>query len=79
MHDPKRVAFLQAYLGKVHQAILAGADVRGYFVWSLLDTFAWSAGRAKRFGLIRVDDQTQRRTIKDSGLWYRDVIGAQAR
>ena len=45
VHDRKRVAFLQAYLGKVHEAVQAGADVRGYFVWSLLDTFEWSAGK----------------------------------
>jgi beta-glucosidase len=79
VHDRKRVAFLQAYLGKVHQAIQAGAGVRGYFVWSLLDTFEWNAGQAKRFGVIHVDRQTQQRIIKDSGLWYRDLIKAQAR
>jgi len=70
---------LQAYLGKVHEALQAGADVRGYFVWSLLDTFEWSEGKAKRHGLIHVDYQTQQRIIKDSGLWYRDLITAQAR
>ena len=79
VHDRKRVAFLEAYLGKVHQAIQAGADVRGYFVWSLLDAFEWSEGMRKPFGLIHVDLQTQRRIIKDSGLWYRDLIRAQAR
>jgi beta-glucosidase len=79
VHDPKRVAFLQAYLRKVHQAIQAGADVRGYFVWSLLDSFEWSAGKTKRFGLIHVDYETQQRIIKDSGMWYRDLIKAQAR
>lgn len=78
VHDRKRVAFLQAYLGQVHQAIQAGADVRGYFVWSLLDNFEWSAGTSKRFGLIHVDYRTQQRVIKDSGLWYRDLIKAQA-
>lgn len=79
MHDPKRVAYLQAYLGKVHQAIQAGADVRGYFAWSLLDTFEWAEGKRKRFGLIHVDYETQRRIIKDSGLWYRNLIKAQLR
>jgi len=78
VHDRKRVAFLQAYLGKVQQAIQAGANVRGYFVWSLLDTFEWSVGKSKRFGLIHVDYRTQQRIIKDSGLWYRDLIKAQA-
>ena len=79
VHDRKRVAFLQAYLGKVRQAIRAGADVRGYFVWSLLDNFEWSAGKSKRFGVIYVDYETQQRIIKDSGLWYRDLIKAQTR
>jgi beta-glucosidase len=78
VHDPKRVAYLQAYLGKVHQAIQAGADVRGYFVWSLLDCFEWASGKSKRFGVVHVDYETQRRTIKDSGLWYRELVKAQS-
>ncbi|MFP6684615.1 MAG: family 1 glycosylhydrolase, partial [Polyangiaceae bacterium] len=49
------------------------ADVRGYFVWSLLDNFEWNHGLAKRFGLVHVDYPSQRRTIKDSGLWYREI------
>ena len=51
-----------------------GADVRGYFAWSLLDNFEWSYGFQKRFGIVRVDYQTLARTPKRSALWYRDTI-----
>jgi beta-glucosidase len=51
-----------------------GVDVRGYFVWSLLDNFEWSQGYTKRFGVVRVDYETLKRTIKDSGEWYAEVI-----
>ena len=51
-----------------------GIDVRGYMVWSLLDNFEWAEGYSKRFGIIRVDYETQQRTIKDSGEWYAEVI-----
>jgi len=52
-------------------ALESGVDVRGYFVWSLLDNFEWADGYAKRFGLVHVDYATQRRTPKDSAHWYR--------
>jgi beta-glucosidase len=51
----------------------AGADVRGYFVWSLLDNFEWAEGYAKRFGIVRVEYDTQARIPKQSALWYRDT------
>ena len=51
--------------------------LRGYFVWTLLDNFEWAWGYAKRFGIVHVDYATQRRTLKDSGHWYREFIGAQ--
>jgi beta-glucosidase len=76
VHDPDRIEYLREHLIATHDAISAGADVRGYFVWSLMDNFEWAWGYAKRFGLIYVDYPTQRRTLKDSARWYRDVIAA---
>ncbi|GAB2824218.1 GH1 family beta-glucosidase [Actinocorallia aurea] len=72
--DERRVAYLRDHLQAVLDARAAGADVRGYFVWSLLDNFEWAFGYAKRFGIIHVDYATQRRTWKDSAHWYRKVI-----
>lgn len=67
VHDPERVAYLEQHLRAVHEAIGHGADVRGYFAWSLLDNFEWAYGYAKRFGIVHVDFDTQERTVKDSG------------
>ena len=72
--DTPRVAYLQAHLDAVAKAIAMGVDVRGYFYWSLLDNFEWDSGYAKRFGLFRVDYDTQARTPKASAHWYRDFI-----
>ena len=72
--DSDRVRFLDGHLRAAHAAILAGADLRGYLAWSLLDNFEWAEGYAKRFGIVYVDYPTQRRIPKDSALWYRDVI-----
>ena len=74
MHDPRRIAYLRDYLTALHEALHDGVDVRGYFVWSLLDNFEWAFGYGKRFGVIYVDYPTQRRVIKDSGYWYAQVI-----
>jgi beta-glucosidase len=74
--DAERASFLVAHLDAVADAIEAGADVRGYFYWSLLDNFEWAWGYEKRFGLVRVDYATQARTLKDSALAYRDAIAA---
>ena len=74
VEDTARVAYLQGHLGAVAKAIELGADVRGYFYWSLLDNFEWDSGYAKRFGLFRVDYETQQRTAKASAHWYRDFI-----
>jgi beta-glucosidase len=71
--DLDRLAFLDQHLRAVHAAVEAGADVRGYFAWSLLDNFEWAEGYAKRFGLVHVDYATQRRTPKASAHWYAEV------
>jgi beta-glucosidase len=76
VHDPDRVAYLGQHLGAVADAIDAGVDVRGYFQWSFLDNFEWGYGYSKRFGLVHVDYETQRRRPKDSAQWYASVIAA---
>ena len=70
VEDPRRVAYLEGHLGAVHDAISAGADVRAYFAWSLLDNFEWAEGYSKRFGLVHVDYETLERHPKDSALWF---------
>jgi len=72
--DAGRTAYLSAHIAAVAAARQQGADVRGYFAWSLMDNFEWSYGYAKRFGLVHVDYDTQVRTPKQSALWYRDTI-----
>lgn len=72
--DPERRAFLAAHVGAVQDAVAAGADVRAFFVWSLLDNFEWAWGYSRRFGLVHVDYATQRRTLKASGEWYAHVV-----
>ncbi len=72
--DPERTAFISGHIDAVADARAAGVDVRGYFVWSLLDNFEWARGYEKRFGIIRVDYETMERTVKASGHWYRDFL-----
>ena len=67
VHDTDRAAFVRAHLAAVLDAVDAGVDVRGYFYWSLMDNFEWAWGYAKRFGIVRVDYETQQRTVKQSG------------
>ncbi|MCD0453420.1 beta-glucosidase [Actinocorallia sp. API 0066] len=74
VHDPERTAYLEDHLEAVARAIAEGAPVDGYFAWSLLDNFEWADGLAKRFGLVRVDFETQRRTVKSSGRRYAELI-----
>lgn len=74
VHDPQRIAYLDAHLRAVRTAIDDGVDVRGYFVWSLLDNWEWAEGFTKRFGLVHVDFDTQRRTPKSSYAWFRHLI-----
>jgi len=72
--DPDRVAYLDGHLRAVHQAIGEGVDVRGYFCWSLMDNFEWGYGYTKRFGLIYVDYETQKRIPKSSYHWYHQLV-----
>jgi beta-glucosidase len=76
--DPERVEYLAQHLRAARAAMDAGVDLRGYFVWSLLDNFEWDSGYSMRFGLVYVDYPTQRRTLKTSAHWYRDVIRRNA-
>jgi beta-glucosidase len=78
VHDEDRIEYLRDHIGAVHAAIERGVDLRGYFVWSLMDNFEWAWGYSKRFGIVRVDYPTGTRTVKDSARWYREVIAANA-
>ena len=74
VHDPNRIDFLNRYFDEMEKAVDAGCDVRGYFLWSLMDNFEWKNGYSQRFGIVYVDYETQERIVKDSGWWYRDWI-----
>jgi beta-glucosidase len=78
VHDPERIGYLRDHLAALHAALAAGVDVRGYYLWSLLDNFEWAYGYAKRFGIVYVDYPTQRRLPKDSARWYAEVIAANS-
>jgi len=72
--DPLRIWYLRNHIAAVGEAMRQGVDVRGYFVWSLMDNFEWSLGYSKRFGVVHVDYRTQRRTPKQSARWYQRLI-----
>lgn len=74
VHDPNRIDFLHRYLRSIKDAVSEGIPVLGYQYWSIMDNFEWINGYDKRFGVVYVDYRTQKRTIKDSAYWYRDVI-----
>jgi beta-glucosidase len=76
--DPERVAYFASHLRQALDAIDHGVDLRGYFAWTLLDNFEWAEGYGPRFGLVRVDFDTQRRTAKRSGRWLGSVARANA-
>lgn len=78
IHDVRRLEYLRQHFVQARLVMQDGVDLRGYFVWSLLDNFEWGHGYTKRFGLIGVDYATQQRTIKDSGEWYARVIAQNA-
>lgn len=75
VRDRERIDYHTEHLAALEKAMSEGVDVRGYFVWSLLDNFEWSKGYQPRFGLVHIDYETLARTPKDSFHWYRDVIG----
>ena len=74
VNDPNRIHYYREHLRAVHTAMTNGADMRGYFAWSLMDNLEWSLGFAKRFGIVHVNFATLERTIKESGKYYRRVI-----
>jgi beta-glucosidase len=75
--DTLRIDFLEMHLNALSKAVEAGANVRGYYAWSLLDNFEWAHGFMPRFGLVRVDYESGRRTPKQSAHWYRNLIAGQ--
>ena len=74
VNDTLRQRYLERHINEVHTQLQQGADIRGYFAWSLMDNFEWAAGYSRRFGLIHVDYATQQRIIKQSGHWYGEFI-----
>jgi len=74
VEDPLRVEYYRQHLRATHDAMQKGANVLGYYAWSLLDNYEWALGYSKRFGIVHVDYSTQQRTIKSSGRYYADVI-----
>jgi beta-glucosidase len=78
IHDECRLDYLRQHISQVRLAMHDGVDVRGFFVWTLLDNFEWGHGFTKRFGLVRVGFEKQERTIKDSGEWYSRVISSNS-
>ena len=72
--DPRRIRFLADHLKVLAGAIQSGIRIDGYFIWSFLDHFEWELGYTKRWGIVYVDFETQRRTLKSSAHWYRELI-----
>lgn len=73
VNDSDRVDYYESHLRAAKEALAAGAPLRGYFAWSLLDNFEWAWGYSRRFGIVHVDYETQKRTVKDSGHWYAEL------
>jgi beta-glucosidase len=78
VEDERRLEYVKQHVEALERARAKGVDVRGYYVWSLLDNFEWEFGYEKRFGIVFVDFATQRRILKRSALWYRDLIAARS-
>ena len=78
VHDEERLAFFQGYLSAIHEAIEQGVNLKGYFIWSLMDNFEWASGYSKKFGITYINEKTLKRIPKNSALWYKNVIANNA-
>jgi len=76
VEDQPRLDYLESHLNVLADAIENGIPMHGYFAWSLMDNYEWAEGYKMRFGIVHVDYQTQKRTIKNSGHWYKNLAGA---
>jgi len=74
--DRLRLGYLQSHLGQLSQMVASGLDIRGYYVWSLLDNFEWAHGYTQRFGVVHVDYATQQRTAKASARWLQQLMNS---
>jgi beta-glucosidase len=74
VHDVERTDYIASHIAAVGDAMAQGVPMAGYMVWSLMDNFEWASGYAKRFGLVHVDFDTQKRTLKNSALWYQNFL-----
>jgi beta-glucosidase len=79
VNDSARLAYIRDHIAATHAALTQGVPVEAYFAWSLLDNFEWASGYAKRFGLVHVDFETQKRTLKNSALWYQQFLSEASR
>jgi beta-glucosidase len=77
VHDADRTDYIARHIEAVAEAMRQGVRMEGYMVWSLLDNFEWASGYAKRFGIVHVDYATQKRTLKDSAIWYAAMLNAR--
>ena len=77
IHDARRTDYIKAHLTAIAEANTQGANVQGYFLWSLLYNFEWTYGYSKKFGIVHVDFETQERSLKDSALWYKHAISCR--
>jgi len=77
VHDADRVDYLNRHFTAAHRALQQGVDLRGYQVWSFMDNFEWGYGYSKRFGIVRIDYDTQERIVKDSALWLQELLATR--
>jgi beta-glucosidase len=77
IEDDDRLEYVKMHLSECKRAIDSGFNLKGYYYWSLMDNFEWTSGYSKRFGLVRVDYDTLKRTVKKSGGWYGEFIKGQ--